>query len=1707
VTSQLVFHRPRLLVFRMLTTGLVVGLLAAVVSVVSAPRVALAASGSSATPVIIDTDIYSNSDDAGALAAAFALDLKGVVKVIAIGVDTRTSRPAVAKNSWKCVAAIARFYGFGDIPIGSDMPDNGTTVSSPDMVGPCAALASPTTPAPASAVSVYRRALASQPNGSVEVVGSGYEENLAALLTSPPDAISPLTGAQLVAQKVSSLVVTGGGYPSRTSENNFGGNPAAAEYVAANWPTKVVYSGYEVGVGVFAGHTLSTVHPASSPVRVAYEVEVGVSKNNRSWDLTTLYHAAIPSDPLLTEVGPGTNVVNGTGGNVFTPGTGNGYYLSLSNATQLGSTLEKLLDVLPGNAPQAVAFTSPPGSPQVGGTYTATATGGATGNPVTFWIDPSSTSGCTVNGTTGQVSFSGPAGTCVVDAYQDGSLAYAAGQAQQTITVAPASQTISFTSTTPASPVVGGTYQVTATGGGSVNPVILTIDGSSTGGCTINAATGLVTLSGPAGTCVIDANQVGNTSYLPALTAQQALSVAPAPQSLTITSTPPASPQIGGTYAVTTAAGASGSPVTYSIDASSTSGCSVDAASGLVSFAGPVGSCVVDANQAGNTSYLDAPQAQQSMTVAHGSQTIVITSTPPASPTIGGSYTVVASGGASGSPLAFSIDPASTSGCTVDPVSGLVSLDAPTGTCVVDVNQAGTADYLSAPQVQQSVEVGEGVQTISFTSTPPASAIVGGTYAVSASGGPSGYPVTFSIDASSTSGCTLDASTDVVDFTGGAGSCVLDANQAGSASYLAAPQVQQVVTVAKAPQAITFTATPPAGSTFGGGYTATTTGGASGNPVTYSIDASSTAGCTVDAASGAVAFVGAAGTCLVDANQAGNASYLDAPQVQQVVTIAKAPQAIVFTSTPPSMPEANDAYTVSVTGGASANAVVLTVDPSSTSGCTVNGTTGAVSLGGPAGSCVIDANQAGNSSYLAAPRVQQLTVSIRVPVIIDTDIYSNSDDVGALANAFALDLQGTTNVVAVGVNTRLSRPAVAINSWRCVAAIAQFYGFGNVPIGSDMPDIGTTVASPDMVGPCAALASPSTPAPASAVSVYRQALVSQPNGSVEMVGTGYDENLAALLASPPDAISPLTGAQLVAQKVRSLVLMGGGYPSRAGENNFDGNPAAAEYVAANWPTKIVYSGYEVGYGVFAGHTLSTVHPVSSPVRVAYEAEVGVSKNNRSWDLTALYHAVYPNDPLLTEVGPGTNAVDSSGGNVFTPGTGDQYYLSLSNATQLGSTLEKLLDVLPGSAPQTVTFTSSPGSLQVGGTYTATATGGATRNPVTFWIDPSSTSGCTVNGTTGQVSFAAPAGTCVVDAYQDGSLAYAAGQAQQTITVAKLPQSVAFTSTPPASPVVGSSYGVAATATSQLAAAFTVDPASTAVCGVSGATVTLHAAGTCTIDANQPGDPTYLAAPQVQQSVAVGPGPQAITFISTPPSSPKAGGTYAVSAASSSGLFVTLSVDASASAVCSISGGTLTFLAIGTCRVDANQAGNVNYFAAPQVQQSMTVGKGAQTISFTSTPPVLTKRGGTYAVSATASSHLGVTITIDRFARGICTISGSTVTFLALGTCVIDANQTGNASFSAAPQVQQSFQIGTQIITFTSTTPSTPKVSGTYQVTAVSTSNLVVTLTIDRSTRRACSLRGNTVTFLTSGACTIDANQAGNASYQPATQVHQTVTVP
>ena len=294
---------------------------------------------------------------------------------------------------------------------------------------------------------------------------------------------------------------------------------------------------------------------------------------------------------------------------------------------------------------------------------------------------------------------------------------------------------------------------------------------------------------------------------------------------------------------------------------------------------------------------------------------------------------------------------------TTPPGTGTVTITVTTPAGTSKVTAAGHYTYTTRPKP---------TQLISFTA--PASGTAGGSAALSATGGGSGNPVVFSVDASSGPGtCTVSGST--VTYTA-AGSCVVDANQAGNRKNAAAPQVQRTITVNGISQSISFTA--PASGTAGGSAALSATGGGSGNPVVFSVGASS--GPQVCTVSGSTVTYTAAGSCVVDANQAGNRKYAAAPQVQRTITVRKIPQSISFIA-----PQAGGVKfwaDLSATGGGSGNPVVFSVDRASGLGvCRVSDTTVTFTA---VGSCVIDANQAGNRKYAAAPQVQQTIRVIKV---------------------------------------------------------------------------------------------------------------------------------------------------------------------------------------------------------------------------------------------------------------------------------------------------------------------------------------------------------------------------------------------------------------------------------------------------------------------------------------------------------------------------------------------------------------------------------------------------------------------------------------------------------------------------------------------------------------------------------------------------------
>ncbi|MGB6742637.1 MAG: hypothetical protein WBE38_03185, partial [Terracidiphilus sp.] len=329
---------------------------------------------------------------------------------------------------------------------------------------------------------------------------------------------------------------------------------------------------------------------------------------------------------------------------------------------------------------------------------------------------------------------------------------------------------------------------------------------------------------------------------------------------------------------------------------------------------------------------------------------------------------LAATGGASGNAVTFSVDSSSTGAGTI---TGGVLTVTTAGSIVIDANQAGglvnAIYYSAAPQAQLTLTVGQASQAISFTA--PASPVTyasGLTIALNATGGASGNPVTFTVDSSSTGAGTFSGSTLTVTT---AGAIVIDANQAATANYSAAPQVQQTVVVNQASQAITFT--PPSAPVhfIVGGITVNlvATGGGSGNPVVFTVDKSSTGAGTI---AGNVLTVTALGNLVIDANQAGTANYLAAPQVQETIAVLSALPTQTITFANPDTQVVGTPLTLTATAS---SGFAVSFTSSTTSVCTVaeSGSTWTATFL-TAGTCTITAAQPGdNLTFAAAPSVTQ----------------------------------------------------------------------------------------------------------------------------------------------------------------------------------------------------------------------------------------------------------------------------------------------------------------------------------------------------------------------------------------------------------------------------------------------------------------------------------------------------------------------------------------------------------------------------------------------------------------------------------------------------------------------------------------------------------------------------------------------------------------
>ncbi|PYY16287.1 MAG: hypothetical protein DMG61_04685 [Acidobacteria bacterium] len=336
-------------------------------------------------------------------------------------------------------------------------------------------------------------------------------------------------------------------------------------------------------------------------------------------------------------------------------------------------------------------------------------------------------------------------------------------------------------------------------------------------------------------------------------------------------------------------------------------------------------------------------------------------------------------------------------------------------------------------------------------------------------------------------------------------------------------------------------------------------------------------------------------------------------------------------------------------------------------------------------------------SVFAIPAVAQLQEPTQpINIIIDSDMSSDVDDVGDHAVLWALANRGEVNVLAIIASSANDYSAPVMR------AIANYYAHSEVPIGAhkgSTPTVENAAWSPYAQGVANRFGTTGDTRfnYPDAVTVYRQTLAKAPDQSVYIVACGFYQPLQALLQSPPDAISPLTGRELVAQKVKRFVPSAGVYPYGS-EHNFRVDADAAKYVIDNWPGEIVAVGFDVGVDVITGPSPSS-DPGQDPVKFAYN--LYASPTDPAWGQAALLFAA--------RGGIGTNfsldgyngvitledaSQSSPGYDIWfqTPNAGHSYVNKLMSASAMAAILNPLLQ---GSSNMPILRSISPSSVTVG----------------------------------------------------------------------------------------------------------------------------------------------------------------------------------------------------------------------------------------------------------------------------------------------------------------------------------------------------------------------------------------------------------------------------
>lgn len=294
-----------------------------------------------------------------------------------------------------------------------------------------------------------------------------------------------------------------------------------------------------------------------------------------------------------------------------------------------------------------------------------------------------------------------------------------------------------------------------------------------------------------------------------------------------------------------------------------------------------------------------------------------------------------------------------------------------------------------------------------------------------------------------------------------------------------------------------------------------------------------------------------------------------------------------------------------------------------------------------------------------------LSQAAPVKLIFDTDMGNDVDDLMALAMIHNLQKRGACELLAVTITKDHPQAAAFVD------AVNTLYGYPDIPIGvvrdGAAKEAGKFNLLADEKNADGSLRYPhdlksGADAP-EAVGLIKDILSKQPDSSVVIAQVGFFTNLSRLLDDP-------AGKELIKKKVKVLSIMAGAFQTvqwdtRHLEYNVKLDVPAAQKLAKEWPTPVVWSGYEIGVAAAFPHVVieqDLDYIPHHPLKEAYYLYNPPPHDRPTWDPTSVLYAVLPDRGYFDLSPPGNVVVENDSATLFRAnkkGKGNHRFLVMS----------------------------------------------------------------------------------------------------------------------------------------------------------------------------------------------------------------------------------------------------------------------------------------------------------------------------------------------------------------------------------------------------------------------------------------------------------------